>query len=164
MILPALCYTYEVIINNYFMNYYIQVLKKYAVFSGRARRKEYWMFVLINALVYIVLFLIDNAAGTVVGEGEDRVGIITTIYGLAVLIPGLAVSVRRLHDTDRTGWFVLLALIPFVGAIILIVLACQDSTPGDNKYGSNPKGVGSTPGSIPNTPPVPPQTPPSVAA
>lgn len=119
------------------MNWYIEVLKKYAVFSGRARRKEYWYYFLINFLIITALLLIDNMLGTL--DKEAGMGLLSGIYALAVLIPGLAVAVRRLHDSGRKGWWVLLTLIPIIGPIILIFFLIQDSTPGDNAYGPNPK-------------------------
>ena len=115
------------------MNWYLEALQKYAVFSGRSRRKEYWYFVLFNILISIVLAVIDRAIGS---SGH---GILGGIYSLAVLIPGLAVTVRRLHDTDRSGWWLLLGLIPVIGAIVLFVFVLGDSTPGANQYGANPK-------------------------
>ncbi len=119
------------------MNWYLAVLKKYAVFSGRARRKEYWMFTLFNIIFAIIAMVIDNVIGTAIkGIGY---GLIYILYILAVLLPALAVSVRRLHDTGRSGWFLLIMLIPFVGPIWLLVLMCLDGTPGENKYGANPK-------------------------
>jgi uncharacterized membrane protein YhaH (DUF805 family) len=119
------------------MNWYIEVLKKYAVFTGRARRKEYWYYFLINFLIITALLLIDNMLGTL--DKEAGMGLLSGIYALAVLIPGLAVAVRRLHDSGRKGWWVLLTLIPIIGPIILIFFLIQDSTPGDNAYGPNPK-------------------------
>ena len=116
------------------MNWYVDVLKKYAVFDGRARRKEYWMFALFNIIIAIVLNVIEMAIGTY--------GIIGVLYALAVLLPGIGVTIRRLHDTGRSGWWILIALVPFVGAIILIIFAAQDGTPGQNQYGPNPKEVG----------------------
>lgn len=116
------------------MDYYVAVLKKYAVFSGRARRKEYWMFVLFNILISIVLSIIDRTI-------SDGASVFTTLYGLAVLIPGLAVAVRRLHDTNKSGWWLLISLIPLIGAIVLIVFMVLDSQSGDNKYGPNPKEI-----------------------
>ncbi len=107
-------------------NWYFAVLKKYAVFAGRARRKEYWMFVLINFLVAVGLGIAEGLAGTN--------GLISNLYSLAVLVPGIAVGVRRMHDTDRSGWWLLL---PFVNLVFL----CQDSTPGANRFGPNPKGI-----------------------
>ncbi len=115
------------------MNWYLAVLKNYAGFSGRARRTEYWMFFLINFIIVAVLDLIGLAVklSTILGG----------IYGLAVLVPALAVGVRRLHDTGRSGWWLLIGLIPVVGTIILIVFMATDGQPGDNQYGSNPKQV-----------------------
>lgn len=113
------------------MNWYLGVLKKYAVFDGRARRTEYWMFVLFNIIISFVLGFVEGLVG--------GPGVIGMIYGLAVLIPGIAVSVRRLHDTSRSGWWLLISLVPLVGAIVLLVFMASDSTPGDNQFGSNPK-------------------------
>jgi uncharacterized membrane protein YhaH (DUF805 family) len=113
------------------MNWYLEVLKKYAVFSGRARRKEYWMFFLFNIIISFVLGFVEGLVGSQ--------GIVTGLYFLAVLIPGIAVSFRRLHDTDRSGWWLLIALIPLIGTIVLLVFLVQDSKPGENQYGPNPK-------------------------
>jgi uncharacterized membrane protein YhaH (DUF805 family) len=118
------------------MSWYIKVLKNYAVFSGRARRKEYWMFVLFNLIFYWALFLIEKIVGISPGSSYS---ILATIYSLAVLVPGLAVAVRRLHDTNRNGWWLLIALVPIVGAIILLVFLATDGQPGENQYGPNPK-------------------------
>ncbi|EDP59550.1 DUF805 domain-containing protein [Vibrio sp. AND4] len=112
------------------MDWYLTVLKKYALFSGRARRKEYWMFFLFNLIFSLVLGAIDGLLGTV---------FIGTIYGLAVLIPGIAVSVRRLHDIGRTGWWVLISFIPLIGLIVLIIFAATEGDKGTNEYGSDPK-------------------------
>lgn len=121
------------------MNWYLQALKQYAVFKGRARRKEYWFFALFNLIVSVVLTVVDYMTGSL--DPELGVGLLSGIYSLAILIPSLAVTVRRLHDTDRTGWWVLIAFIPFIGAIVLLVFMLLDSKPGDNRYGPNPKGV-----------------------
>ena len=121
------------------MNWYLQALKQYAVFKGRARRKEYWFFALFNLIVSVVLTVVDYMTGSL--DPELGVGLLSGIYSLAILIPSLAVTVRRLHDTDRTGWWVLIAFIPFIGAIVLLVFMLLDSQPGDNRYGPNPKGV-----------------------
>ena len=121
------------------MSWYLQALKKYAVFSGRSRRMEYWYFVLFNIIVSIVLGAIDALLGTL-GSGMG-VGLLSGIYGLAILIPSLAVTVRRLHDIDRSGWWILIGLVPLIGAIVLLVFALLDSTPGSNQYGPNPKGA-----------------------
>ncbi|MEW2165289.1 DUF805 domain-containing protein [Streptomyces sp. NPDC007084] len=112
------------------MNWYVDVLKKYAVFNGRARRQEYWMFFLINLAVVIVLAIIGKIIGT---------SVLTLVYELAVLLPGLGVAVRRLHDTDRSGWWILIGLVPLVGWIILIVFLATEGKPQPNEYGPNPK-------------------------
>lgn len=113
------------------MNWYIEVLKKYVVFTGRARRKEYWFFVLFSFIITSVLSFIDMNLG---------IGL-ASIYSLAVLLPSIAVLVRRLHDTGRSGWWALLMLIPLIGAIVLIVFTVQDSKPGKNQFGNNPKEI-----------------------
>lgn len=115
------------------MGWYLMVLKKYMEFTGRSRRKEYWMFVLFNLIIAIGLGVIEAILGIP--------GILSLLYGLAVLLPGIAVSIRRLHDTNRSGWWLLIGLIPFIGAIVLIYFMVIDGTPGDNQYGVNPKGA-----------------------
>ena len=124
------------------MNYYIGGLKKYAVFSGRSPRAEYWYFYLFNLVITIILYIISSLIG-------DTKGILGIIYALAVLIPGLAVSVRRLHDINKSGWMLLINLIPLVGIIWFIVLMATDSNPGENKYGPNPKTSPSPATSVP---------------
>jgi uncharacterized membrane protein YhaH (DUF805 family) len=99
---------------------------------------EYWYFVLFNILVSIVLGVIDALLfGTL--DSYVGVGLLSGIYGLAILIPSLAVSVRRLHDIDRSGWWILIALVPLIGTIVLLVFALLEGTPGNNRYGPNPK-------------------------
>ena len=115
------------------MNGYLATLKKYADFSGRARRTEYWMFFLFNFIIGIVLSVVDYVLGTA--------GIVGALFALAILIPSIAVGVRRLHDTDRSGWWMLIAFVPLIGAIVLIVFFVLDSTPGENRFGPNPKSV-----------------------
>ncbi len=119
------------------MNWYLGVLKKYADFGGRARRKEYWFFVLFNVIISVVLSMVDMFVGTY--NASAGVGILTGIYTLAVLLPGIGVSVRRLHDTGRSGWWLLIVLVPLVGAIVLLVFMVLDSQPAQNAYGPNPK-------------------------
>ena len=114
------------------MNWYLDVLKhKYAQFTGRARRTEYWMFFLFNLLIAIGIAIIEAVIGTA--------GVLGIIFSLAMLIPGIAVTMRRLHDTGRSGWWILIGLIPFLGWIVLLVFMVLDSHPGDNEYGPNPK-------------------------
>lgn len=112
------------------MHWYVDVLKKYTDFSGRARRTEYWVFALINLVISMILSAIDTALS---------LGFLGIIYSLLVLLPGLAVTVRRLHDTGRSGWWVLIGFIPLIGWIILLVLMLLDSDPMENEYGPNPK-------------------------
>ena len=121
------------------MGWYLEALKKYAVFGGRSRRKEYWYFVLFSLIVSLVLSAIDALLGTL--SSSTNVGLLGGIYGLAIIIPSIAVSVRRLHDIDRTGWWILIGLVPLIGGIVLLVFALLDSTPGSNRYGPNPKGA-----------------------
>lgn len=112
------------------MEWYLKVLKNYVGFQGRARRKEYWMYTLFSVIVSIILSVIE----TIIGLPS----VLTGIYSLAVLLPTLAVGVRRLHDTGRSGWWLLLSFIPLIGAIVLLVFFCEDSKE-NNRYGSNPK-------------------------
>lgn len=121
------------------MNWYLEVLKKYAVFDGRAGQKEYWWFSLFSFIIILVLSVIDIVTGTF--NVNVGLGLLGGIYTLAVLIPSIAVSVRRLHDTDRSGWWFLINGIPLIGVIVFLVFTAQDGTSGDNQYGSNPKGA-----------------------
>jgi uncharacterized membrane protein YhaH (DUF805 family) len=121
------------------MEWYLTVLRKYADFTGRARRKELWMFALINFLITIPIAIVDMIFGLYLGSGDNKVGILELIYAIAMILPNLAVGVRRLHDTGRSGWSMFIILIPFVGAILLLVWYCQDSQFGDNQYGPYPK-------------------------
>ena len=117
------------------------VLKtNYANFNGRARRSEYWYYTLFTIIVELVLTVIQKLTSGVPVVGMI-VNILIVIIGLALFIPGLALCFRRLHDTGRSGIWILIGLIPLIGEIILIVFFVQDSQPGDNKYGANPKGV-----------------------
>jgi len=111
------------------INYYTAVLKKYAVFSGRASRAEYWYFILFNFIIGFVLGLIEGWLG-IAPESDDS--IFANIYSLAILIPSIAVGVRRMHDVDKSGWYILIPLYDFI-------LAIRNGTEGDNKYGSDPK-------------------------
>lgn len=121
------------------MNWYFQVLKKYAVFSGRARRKEYWYFILFNGIICFVLGLIEGLAGIAPEMGEMGFSVLAGIYTLAVLLPSIGVSIRRLHDTGRSGWWLLIGLIPLIGAIIILIYMVPNSQEGTNQYGPSPK-------------------------
>src|SRR5690606_42155613 len=120
-------------------NWYMEVLKNYAGFSGRARRKEYWYFVLFNTIISIVLAFFDGITGTF--SEATGMGLLGGIYALAVLIPSLAVSVRRLHDTDRSGRGLLIALLPLMGAIVVLGFLGLNSSSGQNQYELTPHGL-----------------------
>ena len=119
------------------MDWYLKCLKQFANFSGRARRKEYWMFVLFNLIFYIVLVFLDVALGW--WSQEIGAGVLGTIYGLAVVIPGLAVSVRRLHDIGKSGWNLFWSLIPIVGPVLLLIWFCKEGEHMNNNWGPDPK-------------------------
>ncbi|MEU6162788.1 DUF805 domain-containing protein [Streptomyces tanashiensis] len=112
------------------MNWYLDVLKKYAVFNGRARRKEFWMFELFNIIISIVLNVVDMSLD---------IQLLSLIYTVGIFLPSLAVTVRRLHDTGRSGWWVLIGLVPLVGFIILLVFTVQEGEQQQNAHGPNPK-------------------------
>ncbi|MEV7568467.1 DUF805 domain-containing protein [Streptomyces tanashiensis] len=112
------------------MNWYLDVLKKYAVFNGRARRKEFWMFELFNIIISIVLNVVDMSLD---------IQLLSLIYTVGIFLPSLAVTVRRLHDTGRSGWWVLIGLVPLVGFIVLIVFAATEGDQHQNEHGPNPK-------------------------
>ena len=115
-----------------FSDWYLKCIKDhYADFEGRARRTEYWMFTLVNILVAIVVFIIFRII---------HLPMVANLYSLAVLVPGLAVGARRLHDTDKSGWWLLIGLIPLIGAIVLIIFFATEGTRGSNQYGPDPKG------------------------
>lgn len=119
------------------MNWYLEVLKKYAVFEGRAGRQEYWFFILFNILISMALVYVDWLTGNI--NPETGLGILSGIYALGVMIPGMAVSVRRLHDTGRSGWWLLITFVPVIGAIVFLYFMVLDSNPEINEYGPSPK-------------------------
>jgi len=112
-------------------NWKLVVLQRYAKFDGRAGRAEFWWFVLANFVVYIALAILTQISGIFL--------ILYVVYGLALIVPSIAVAIRRLHDTDKSGWMLLLGLIPFVGFIILLVFYIQEGTAGPNKFGTGPE-------------------------
>ena len=116
------------------MKWYLEVLKKYAVFNGRARRKEFWMFYLFNIIILVVLGLIEGFAGIAPNSDQSVLG---NIYQLAVLIPTIAVGVRRMHDTDHSGWWLLFPLVN-------LAFAASEGTQGDNRFGPDPKAISKT--------------------
>jgi uncharacterized membrane protein YhaH (DUF805 family) len=126
------------------MEYMLMPLRRYADFSGRSRRKEYWMFTLGIIIVSVVLSLLlvggmDFNNGGFGAMGGLSLGILI-VFTLAILIPALAVQVRRFHDQDKSGWFVLLNFLPYVGGIIVLVMMCLEGTRGPNRFGPDPKG------------------------
>ena len=129
------------------MEWYLATFRKYFDFNGRARRKEYWIFTLINFLISMVLYtvlMVTSFSGSVDGGlGTSSISLILSsvlvLYWLATFLPGLGVTVRRLHDTGRSGWWFFIGLIPLIGGIVLLVYLCQDGAPEENRYGANPK-------------------------
>ena len=119
------------------MQWYLKVLREYANFEGRARRTEYWMFQLFTVIALFVAMIVDVTIGVAT---QFPVPVLTIAYSLATMVPAIAVAIRRLHDTDRSGWWLLLGLVPF-GSIVILVFDCLDSTPWPNRYGPNPKAV-----------------------
>lgn len=131
------------------MKHYINAIKNFTNFNGRARRSEFWYFFLFNIIFAVATMILDNIFGTTfkmdLPGGEPLTlpyGYLYMAYGLFIFLPSLALWTRRLHDVGKSGWFLLIGLIPLIGAIWLLVLALTDSQPGDNKYGPNPKGIG----------------------
>ncbi len=119
------------------MKWYVQVLRKYAVFTGRARRKEYWIFNLIHGVIIFGLKGFELLMGRY--APDSRITLIQPIYVFVTFVPLVAVSVRRLHDTNRSGWWFLMFLIPLANLILFFSFMTADSQPGENQYGSNPK-------------------------
>ncbi|MBC2777559.1 DUF805 domain-containing protein [Parasphingopyxis marina] len=126
------------------MEYMLMPLRRYADFEGRSRRTEYWMFVLFYVILFVAAFVVGMILDAILGSmSGGGMGIITMILviglALALFVPSLAVQVRRFHDQDKSGWFVLLGFIPYVGGIIVLVFMCLDGTPGPNRFGPDPK-------------------------
>jgi uncharacterized membrane protein YhaH (DUF805 family) len=132
------------------MDWFVLAWKKYAQFQGRSRRSEFWYFSLFHMLFAFVL-IIPGVLFVVIGANAHNsvatgVGVVLYlayfVFSLALLVPSVAVTVRRLHDTGRSGWWYFISFVPFAGLIVLLVFLCSDSQPGDNLYGPNPKGIG----------------------
>jgi uncharacterized membrane protein YhaH (DUF805 family) len=120
------------------IDYMTAPLRRYADFSGRSRRMEYWMFVIFNIIVSVVASIIDVVVGTATSIAGVT-GVFSSLVALAFLIPGIAVSVRRLHDQDKSGWWLLIGLIPVLGFIVILVFTFLEGTKGDNRFGADPK-------------------------
>ena len=115
------------------MGWYLKALKNYAGFSGRARRREYWLFTLFNYIVFIVLTILDIVIFQF--SGGTVLGMLTGLYLLIVIVPSLAVTYRRLHDTGKSGWWLLINLLPLFGSLAFMIILILDSEPGENSYG-----------------------------
>ena len=118
------------------MKYYLQAFKNYANFNGRARRKEYWMYILFFYLITFLMIFLDNLLGITI---EDGLGPLTIVYILISIIPTLAVGIRRLHDIGKSGWWLLISWVPLIGGIWMFILLVTDSQLEENIYGKNPK-------------------------
>ena len=121
------------------MSWYVEAIKKFGTFSGRARRKEYWMFFLVNVVIEIVIGIISGILGSISKDLIIVGTIITGLYGLFIFVPALACVVRRLHDVNKSGAWIFISLVPIVGAIWLLVLLCTEGTRGANNFGEDPK-------------------------
>lgn len=119
------------------MNWVKTVFRKYATFQGRAQRAEYWYFVLFYVIVYMVLGFLDGSLSR--PANEPSWGLLSGVFALATLVPSIAVSVRRLHNTNRSGWWMLVMFVPLIGQLVMLIFMVLDGTPGDNRFGSNPK-------------------------
>lgn len=117
------------------MNHYLSVLKQYAVFSGRCRRKTFWLFLLFSTLISLACSAVDELLGLRIFREQ---GLLSFLYSVAVLLPSLGVGVRRLHDLDRSGWWLLIMLIPLVGTLLLLIYFCLRGTAGPNRFGADP--------------------------
>jgi uncharacterized membrane protein YhaH (DUF805 family) len=131
------------------MEWMLLPLKRYADFSGRSRRKEYWMFTLGVALLYgslaiMMLGGLDESSGDF-SPVSGFFLILWIVAGLAIIVPAVAVQVRRFHDQDKSGWFVLLNLIPYIGGLVVLVMMCLEGTKGPNRFGADPKEVNNEP-------------------
>lgn len=143
-----------------FNRYFLDVLKnKYMQFSGRASRSEFWYFILFYFIISFLLSMLDTLLGTsytyeiatntlVTGDAQmasaavtQSIGYLGLLFGLVMFLPSIAISIRRLHDTGKSGWWLLISLIPIIGFFVLLFFYVQDSQPGENEYGPNPKGL-----------------------
>ncbi len=119
------------------MKYYFKAFNNFSNFNGRARRKDYWMYLLFNLIFGLVAIILDNVFG--LAFESIGYGVIYLLYSLITFIPSLSVTVRRLHDKSKSGWYILLAIIPIIGGIVLLFILAADGDPGENEYGMNPK-------------------------
>ncbi len=133
------------------MELMLQPLRKYADFQGRARRQEYWLFVLGVFVAEVVGSVIIDLAGGGAGNFSFVSGVLAILFGVAllgVIVPSIAVAFRRLHDTNRSAWWLLIAFLPLIGSVVLLIFYCLDGTPGPNRFGQDPKGRNLTDASV----------------
>ena len=122
------------------MSWFVGAVKKYAVFAGRARRKEFWFFYLFYVIFALAAAIVDSVLGTEYSVGETAsIGLFSSVFVIAMMLPTFAVLARRLHDIGRSGWWILIGLIPIIGAIVLLIFTVRDSQEGENRFGPNPK-------------------------
>lgn len=118
------------------MNWFLVAMQKYAVLSGRAHRREYWLFVLVSCLIGVTFLIIDIATGTY--SRDSGLGLLSGIFVLATLLPSIGAGVRRLHDTGQSGWWYAIVLIPFIGGIVLLIMCAMPGQSGENRFGPDP--------------------------
>ena len=122
------------------MSWFVGAVKKYAVFAGRARRKEFWFFYLFYVIFALAAAIVDAVLGTEYSVAETAsIGLFSSVFVIAMMLPTFAVLARRLHDIGRSGWWILIGLIPIIGAIVLLIFTVRDSQEGGNRFGPNPK-------------------------
>ena len=122
------------------MSWFVGAVKKYAVFAGRARRKEFWFFYLFYVIFALAAASVDSVLGTEYSVAETAsIGLFSSVFVIAMMLPTFAVLARRLHDIGRSGWWILIGLIPIIGAIVLLIFTVRDSQEGENRFGPNPK-------------------------
>lgn len=120
------------------LDWMLMPLRRYADFSGRSRRKEYWMFIVGVIVAAVLVGIIEGVLG-MSGMVGGVYGPLTLVLLLGIIVPSIAVQVRRFHDQDKSGWFVLLSFIPFLGGLIVLVFMCLEGTKGPNRFGADPK-------------------------
>jgi uncharacterized membrane protein YhaH (DUF805 family) len=119
------------------MYYYLDAIRKYAVFDGRAQRAAYWYFILLNLLISLAIGIVEVIVG--IADAETAYGPVSGLYSLFIFLPSTAILARRLHDIGRSGWWILLIFVPIIGLLVLLYWTVKDSEPGENQYGPNPK-------------------------
>jgi uncharacterized membrane protein YhaH (DUF805 family) len=119
------------------MEWYLKAFKNYAVFNGRASRKEFWMFVLFNMIFAFIAVILDSILGS--SDNNTGYGIFSSLYTLAIILPSFSAEVRRLHDIGKSGWWIFISFVPLIGSIWLLVLLSQEGNQGENQYGADPK-------------------------